>query len=131
MDLHWESHFLHHLDLKKAPMVIYRVDNWRVQQWERLVLRYDSMGRCQVEMKMARSRIIHWKRSYLVNNVKLRYVLLLSAQIGRLVLILISVGILDVKLKGSTLGGKSLGEDGGAGIGSCNGRSHGSVHDKI
>ena len=64
---------VNNLDLKEAPLVIYKVENSRVQNWESLVLRYAPLMICQREMEMVILRVLHWDRSnYLVQNVELR-----------------------------------------------------------
>ena len=39
MDCHWESQLLQDMDIIEAPMVIYQMDKFRVQNWEILLLR--------------------------------------------------------------------------------------------
>ena len=36
-DIHWESQLVHNMDLMEAPMVIWKVDNLRFQNWESLL----------------------------------------------------------------------------------------------
>ena len=54
-------------------MLIYQVENLRLQNWDILVLRYSPLVIWQVEMEKVILRYIHWKRSsYLVHNLELR-----------------------------------------------------------
>ena len=46
----------------------------------RLVLLYES----QQGMNMARLRVLHWEISYLAHNLELGWVLMLAAQMGKL-----------------------------------------------
>ena len=68
-------------------MLIYQVENLRVQNWKSLVLSYYTLVICQVDMEMARLRYLQWERSYLVHNVELRQLPMLEAQMGGLVII--------------------------------------------
>ena len=38
MDLQWESHLVHNLDLREAPLVICKVENLRVQHGKSLLV---------------------------------------------------------------------------------------------
>ena len=86
MDIHRQSHLVHNLEVIEAPLVIHQMENFRVQRWESLVLRYVRLGRCQEEMEMVRLRYRHWDTSiYLVHSVEIRQAFLLESQMGRLV----------------------------------------------
>ena len=40
IDIYWESHLVHNIELKEAPLVRYQVENLMVKNWEILLLRY-------------------------------------------------------------------------------------------
>ena len=48
MDLHWESHLVQNMKLMEDPLVIYQVENFRVKNWDSLVLRYAHLVIFQV-----------------------------------------------------------------------------------
>ena len=42
--IHWESHLVHNLELREAPLVRYQVDNLSVQNWRKTVDLVDQIG---------------------------------------------------------------------------------------
>ena len=60
MDLHWESHFVQIMELRYAPMMMYQVENLRMQNWESLLMRYVPLLGYQVEMDIISCRVLHW-----------------------------------------------------------------------
>ena len=70
LNIHWESHLVHNIYLREVPLVIYQVENLRLNNRESMVLRYSLLVICKVEMYMVSFRDIHWERSsFLVHNV--------------------------------------------------------------
>ena len=38
MDIHWERHLVHNMDMREAPLVICQVEKLRVHHWESLLV---------------------------------------------------------------------------------------------
>ena len=117
---------MHNLELREAPLMIYKVENLRVKNWDSMELGYAPVVKLQAEIEMASLRDKNWGISYLevVTSVEITDGKVVSF-VGS------SVGIGDGNLEGSLLGRKSLGEDIRSEIGSFIGGSYGSGDGKL
>ena len=92
---------MHNLELREAPLMIYKVENLRVKNWDSMELGYAPVVKLQAEIEMASLRDINWEISYLevVTSVEITDGKVVSF-VGS------SVGIGDGKMEGSPLRGE-------------------------